>query len=192
MLSSTSEPRTSRTAARIAGLLVIGAIALSASGCGKEVQALEAKEGTRVYVGDVFYQVQISRQLNPKDVEDSFYLEGQPQPARGDAYFGVFMRVDNETSNRRILPVPARNMKIKTAGGNEFRPIVVRTPGWGYAPSPIGKGAMLPVPNTPAYVGPIRGGLVLFRIPQTDLDDRPLELEIKGPGGRTGRITLDV
>ena len=51
---------------------------------------------------------------------------------------------------------------------------------------------MLPVPNSPAYVGPIRGGLILFRIPQASLDARPLELEIKGNGGKVGTITLDV
>jgi hypothetical protein len=51
---------------------------------------------------------------------------------------------------------------------------------------------MLPVPNTPAFVGPIRGGLVLFRIPNAGLDDRPLEFEIEALDDKTGAIRLDV
>jgi hypothetical protein len=192
MEHSPSNSRLAGRLVRVAGLLAILALALSASGCSKEVQTLEAKEGGRVFVDNLFYQVQISRQLNPKDVEDSTYLQGQPAPAPGDAYFGVFMRVDNETSNRRILPVGTKAMKIETASGQIFRPIPVKASGWGWAPAPIGKGAMLPIPNTPAYVGPIRGGLVLFRMSQNALNSRPVKLFIKGPDGHTGVVTLDV
>lgn len=192
MQRSPSSTRLKRSALRLAGLAAILMIAVSASGCDKEVHALEAKEGTRVYLDNLFYQVQISRQLNVKDVEDSYYLQDMAAPAKGDAYFGVFIRVDNETHNGRVLPVGVNRMKIVTASEDVYRPIAVKAPGWGYAPAPIGKGAMLPIPNTPAYVGPIRGGLILFRIPQSSLDNRPLTLEIKGRDGRTGHITLDV
>jgi hypothetical protein len=192
MQHSPSRSRLSRTILRLAGLFVILAIAVSTSGCDKEVHALEAKEGTRISLDNLFYQVQISRQLNPKDVEDSYYLQDQPAPARGDAYFGVFMRVDNEEHDGRILPVGTDRMKITTASGEEFEPLEVHAPGWGYAPAPIGKGGMLPTPNSPAYVGPIRGGLVLFRIPQSALNARPLHLEVKGRDGRTGSILVDV
>ena len=192
MQQTPSSTRLKRTVTRLAGLTIVAILALSLTGCDKEVHALEAKEGTRVSLDDVFYQVQISRALNPKDVEDGTYLEGQPLPARGDAYFGVFIRVDNEEHEGRVLPVGTERMKLVTAAGKEFEPIEVQAPGWGYAPAPIGKGGMLPVPNSPAYVGPIRGGLILFRIPQASLDARPLELEIKGSGGKVGTITLDV
>ncbi len=191
MEHSPSSSRLKQAVIRLAGLAAILAIAVSASGCDKEVQALEAKEGTRVYVDNLFYQVQISRQLNPKDVEDEYYLLEQPAPAKGDSYFGVFMRVDNETHDGRVLPIDTDRMKITTAAGEVYRPLEVKSPGWGYAPAPIGKGGMLPIPNTPAYVGPIRGGLILFRIPLSSLDARPLHLEIKGRE-ETGSITLDV
>jgi hypothetical protein len=181
-----------QTATRLGALLILLALAVSVSGCDKEVHALEAKEGTRVSLDNLFYQVQISRQLNPKDVEDGYYLEGQPAPAKGDAYFGVFIRVDNEEHDGRILPVGVDRMEIVTSSGEVFKPIDVKAPGWGYAPAPIGRGGMLPTPNSPAYVGPIRGGLVLFRISQAALDSRPLHLEIKGRDGRTGSIMVDV
>jgi hypothetical protein len=193
MKHSPSNTRTRRALTRIATLLAIGVVALTASGCDKQVKRLEShNEGIRVYLDGAFYQIQISRLLNPKDVEDSYYLQGQPTPAKGDSYFGVFMYVTNEDQDRRILPIAAEKMKIVTASGDEFEPIEVKAPGWGYEPSPIGKGAMLPVPNTPAFVGPIRGGLILFRISNTDLDKRPLEFEIETADKKHGAITLDV
>lgn len=179
--------------ARIAALVVFAALAIAVSGCGnKEVHTLEATEGTRVSLDNLFYQVQLSRQLNPTDVEDSFYLEGQPAPAKGDSYFGVFIRVDNEEHDGRVLPVGIDRMQIVTAAGEAYKPIEVKGPGWGYAPAPIGRGGMLPIPDTPAYIGPIRGGLILFRIPHSSLELRPLQLEIKGNDGKTGRILVDV
>jgi hypothetical protein len=193
MKHSPSSTRAARTFVRVASLLVIAAIAFSASGCNKDVQRLESKnEGTRIYLGNAFYQIQISRMLNPKDVEDSYYLEGQPAPATGDTYFGVFMYVTNEDSDKRILPIGTDKMKIVNASGDEFEPIPVKAAGWGYSPSPIGKDAVLPVPNTPAFVGPIRGGLILFRVPRSALDSRPLELEIDGGKGQRGSIQLDI
>lgn len=193
MEHSPSSTRAKRTLKKLATLLAIGAVALTASGCDKEVKTLEShNEGFRIFLDGAFYQIQMSRLLNPKDVEDSYYLEGQPAPAKGDSYFGVFLYVTNEDSDRRVLPISAEHMKIVTASGDEFEPLEVKAPGWGYEPSPIGMGAMLPVPNTPAFVGPIRGGLVLFRVPNTDLDNRPLEFEIETPDERLGKITLDV
>jgi hypothetical protein len=167
-------------------------LAFSISGCDKQVETLEAKEGGRVYIDHLFYQVQMSRILNNKDTEDSYYVIGQPTPAPGDTYFGVFMRVDNENFEHRVLPIGTDKMKIITASGDEFEPLTVKGAGWGYEPAPIGKGAMLPIPNTPAFVGPIRGGLILFRIPQADLDNRPLKLEIESTDGKKGEIVLDV
>lgn len=172
--------------------------ALALAGCDKEVKSTEAKEGGRVYLDGLFYQVQLSRQLNIKDTEDSFYLVSQPAPASGEAYFGVFMRVDNEEEDgegenaKRLTPVGIQNMKIVDAKGNVFKPIVVKGVGWGYQPAPLGNGAFLPVPNTPAGGGTIRGGLILFKLPNEDLDSRPLKLEIESPKGDKAAITLDV
>ena len=177
---------------RLAALIGLVVLAFSVSGCDKHVQQIEAKEGGRIYMGNLFYQVNLSRMLNPKDVEDSYYLEGQPTPAPGDTYFGVFLRVDNETDHHRLLPIGTNNMKIVTADGTVFKPIPVKSSGWAYAPAPIGYRGVIPIPNTPAYIGPIRGGLILFRMSQTELNARPVKLEIKGPDGRTGEITLDV
>ncbi|MGB0872300.1 MAG: hypothetical protein ACPGWS_00430 [Solirubrobacterales bacterium] len=188
MKRSTTNSRISRLLA----LLLVALVAIAASGCGQEEKQLEAKEGGRIELDNLYYQVQLSRQLNPKDVEDSYYVLDQPTPAKGEVYFGVFMRVDNEENPTRVLPVGLDKMKIRNAGGAEYEPIEVKGAGWAYAPAPLGKGAVLPIPDTPAYVGPIRGGLILFRIPLADLDNRPLHLEIEGADGDVGEILIDV
>lgn len=178
--------------------LLMALFALALAGCDKEVKSHEAKEGGRVYIDGLFYQVQLSRQLNIKDTEDSYYLVEQPEPASGEAYFGVFMRVDNEEEDgepenaKRLTPIGVDHMKIVNAKGNEYEPIEVKGVGWGYEPAPLGNSAFLPVPNTPAGVGTIRGGLILFKISNEDLDARPLELEIESPKGDKAAIILDV
>jgi hypothetical protein len=178
--------------ARLLPILLIAVLAFGISGCNKDIQTVEAKEGGRIFLDNLFYQVQLSRALNMKDVEDSYYVTGQPVPAKGETYFGVFLRVDNETSDTRILPVGIDGMKIVNATGNVFKPIVVKGEGWAYAPAPIGKRGVIPIPDTPAYIGPIRGGLILFKISQDDLNSRPLRLEIETTDGHKGEITLDV
>jgi hypothetical protein len=192
MKHTPSSSRFSKTLVRLAGLALILAVAMVSTGCDKEVQSLEAKEGTRISLDNIFYQVQLSRQLNPKDVEDSYYLQGQLAPPAGESYFGVFMRVDNEIQDTRVMPVGTRDMEITTANGDVFKPLRVKAEGWGYAPAPISKGGMLPTPNSPAFSGTIRGGLILFKIPLKDLDNRPLKLHVKGHGGDKGEIVLDV
>src|ERR1017187_8496849 len=53
-------------------------------------------------VGPLTYEVQLSRQLNPFDVEDSSYLQGLTPAQRrlepGHERFGVFMQVYNNSS----------------------------------------------------------------------------------------------
>lgn len=174
--------------------LLAALAALALAGCDKNAKPIETKEGGRIFLNGLFYQVQLSRTLNPKDVEDSFYLTGQPAPGNDEKYFGVFARVDNEDSpeGSRVMPISIEHMKIKNAKGDEFEPIEVKGEGWGYEPAPLGKGAHLPIPDTPADIGPIRGGVILFKLSNADLDSRPLTLEIEAGAGTTGEIILDV
>ena len=89
-------------------LLVIAVAALGVSGCGDKEQTITAGESEAAYVtlGDLQYQVQISRQLNPRDVEDRAYLTGiAPDQARlrpGESWFGVFLLVQNENTTTRF------------------------------------------------------------------------------------------
>src|SRR3977135_1757761 len=57
-------------------------------------------------VGPLVYEVQLSRQLNPFDTEDSAYLVGltpaQRRLAPGEEWFGVFMQVYNNSETAHL------------------------------------------------------------------------------------------
>ncbi len=60
---------------------------------------------------------------------------------------------------------------------------------------PAGTGASLgtlPLANSPAGNGTTQGELLLFKIPQINLENRPLTLHFKGPNGGEVSVDLDV
>ena len=54
-------------------------------------------------LGELEYTVVFSRFLNPTDTEDSAFLVGQPPPADGSTYFGVFLEVQNKSEDTQTL-----------------------------------------------------------------------------------------
>src|SRR5690349_5812063 len=84
---------------RVLAAAVLAALALA--GCGEKTDyvRLAETEGTYVDVGNLTYQVQLSRYLNPADPEDKEYLVGIPpsetSPTGQEIWFGVWMRVKN-------------------------------------------------------------------------------------------------
>lgn len=174
-------------------LIAACALVLAGSGCGekKEIE-LEGKEGERINLGGLVYQVQLSRILNPKDVEDEAYTRRQPAPRPSEVYYGVFLRADNEESDKPLMPISDEEMKIVDAGGREFHPLPTDAPGLSWEPSLLAKGQYLPIPDSAGYNYPTRGGLILFKIPYTSLDNRPLIFEMEGKDGVKGEVDLDV
>src|SRR4051795_3560182 len=77
--------------------------ALALAGCGEKTDYIRTAETEGIYVdvGNLVYQVQLSRFLNPTDVEDREYLVGLPaneaKPTGSEIWFGVWMRVKNYT-----------------------------------------------------------------------------------------------
>ncbi len=184
----TSAPRFARPL-----LLVLALASVVLSGCGeKKAVTLEGKEGERINLGGLVYQVQLSRILNVRDVEDAQYTRALPAPARDESYYGVFMRVDNEESEKPLTPIGLESMKIVDAGENEFRPIPIDAPGMAYASVELGKGDRIPVPDSAADNNPEKGAVIVFKIPYKLLENRPLILKLEGPGGKSGEIVLDV
>lgn len=175
--------------------LVLVAAGVSACG-GKTLPANEAEsEGQYFTVGDLKYQVQISRQINPTDLEDKEYLSGigagDLKLNRDQTFFGVFMRVENKTGN----PLnSAGEFVITDTQGNQFRPVPLTNPFAYRVESITPNGGTEPNAVEPAHYAPTQGKLLLFKLPNTSLDNRPLRMEVKAATGkyRTGAVTLDV
>ena len=62
--------------------LVLAFALVGVAGCGGEEELHEAEEGVPIGVGDLEFNVQFTRFLNPTDAEDSEYLPGQRCPRR--------------------------------------------------------------------------------------------------------------
>ena len=181
-------------------LLVISAAivcALLAAGCGnKEAVVTSAHtEGIYLDVDNLKYQVQISRYLNPNDVEDKSYLIGLPQstgqPSGDETWFGVFMRVQNTTDAPQT---PSNDFTIVDTQGNEYRPVPLdaKINPFAYKADPIAGGGLLPEPDSAASENTIQGSLLLFRVKTDSLQNRPLELKFTGSNGTEGTVDLDV
>lgn len=160
-----------------------------------KIQRIEG-EGFYLSLGELKYQVQISRQLNPNDIQDKAYLVGVPAAEQqldpDEVWFGVFMQVENESH----APLsPASDIEIVDTQEEVFRPLALEpTNLFAYRSSEaIPAGQRAPLPDTPAYETPIQGSMLLFKLKSTALDNRPLELKIEGAQTQqTGIIDLDV
>ncbi len=178
--------------------VLIALCAVLVGGCGghKEAFIQEAEtEGVYVDVGNLVYQVQLSRYLNPADVEDREYLMGlptgtSPQLPGDETWFGVWMR-DKNYSDETLTP--ADDFTIVDTEENEFRPVeLADTNVFAYRPVPLGPDEVKPKPDTAAASGPIQGSLILFKLPTDSLQNRPLKLEIEQAGSESAEIDLDL
>jgi hypothetical protein len=161
----------------LAAALVLAALTLTA--CGEE-ETHEVVEGEPVELGPLEYNVLFSRFLNPNDVEDSSYLEGQPPPPPGSIYFGVFAEVENH--GEEPVPIP-ETFTIVDADENEFEAIDSESPYALPLGSELAPDAELPVPDSVPAEGPIEGSLLLFEITTSSTENRPLTLIIEGEEG---------
>jgi hypothetical protein len=167
-------------------LALVGFAAL-ASGCGEE-ETNEAKEGEPLELGDVAYNIQITRELNRFATDDAAYLEGAPELEPNFEYLGVFMQVINEGDEAAVVPDP---FKIIDTRGTIYEQVPLENE-WALEPgAPIEPGETIPGPETVAKNGPVQGSLILFAIDEEANENRPLILEIPGPDG-VGEIVLDL
>jgi hypothetical protein len=178
-----------RLRAVLALAAVLAAAGLAAGGCGEEEEELDVVEGEPVELGELEYNVQITRFLNPTDPEDSAYLEGEAEPKPGQAYLAVFMTVHNNGEEPARLP---ETFDIVDTRDNTYEPVETDNPFALMPGSEVGPGAELPAPDTPAASGPIKGAMVLFLVPEGVAENRPLELEIPDSEGTPGKVELDI
>lgn len=178
------------------------AVALTATACGssEENVTFAPSEGTYVDIGEVAYQVQISRILNPKGAEDRSYLVGLPaseSKALGpeEQWFAVFLRAQSYGDQPERL---ATRFRVVDTEGSAWKPVDVSSDNqfeWN-PQGPLAAGYTYPSPSSIAGTGPVRqGALLLFRVKDSIYQNRPLVLEIydpANPGKVAATVDLDL
>lgn len=168
--------------------IVFSGFALAACGVDHE-EKTGIVEGEPVALGPLEYNVLFTRPLNIDDVEDSEYLEGQPEPEPGFTYIGVFVKIKNlDEDNAHTLP---ESFKIETTKGTEFEnipsdSIYALQPGTEVPPN-----GDIPVIDSTPQVGPIQASMLLYLMDDASTELRPVELHIEGEDG-PATVELDL
>lgn len=179
--------------------LATALLAVVAAGCGNKDEEVTVAETEGIYldINGLKYQIEMSRYMNPNDVEDSEYLIGLPEgsepPGEDEIYFGVWVRVENP-SETETLPA-ASEWAIHDTQGNVYRPIPldVDINPFAFDPVDVPPETVLPLASSAAGQGPIQGSLLLFKIKNESFQNRPLELRFSNGGGsQEGVYDLDV
>ena len=190
-----------------ATLLIVALGGLSACQSWDEIKGTQEEiavkdgetEGIYLTAGGLKYQVQISRVLNPYDIEDREYLYQVPQAdanlGRDNSWFGVFMRVQNSNDDDTKPLRMASQFRIEDTTGTEFQPIA-QSPEVNshfYSQSTLAPGDIFPELDTTAGSSTTQGALLLFKIPTRRMENRPLILHITAPDGSDeASVDLDV
>ena len=180
----------SKTVAACACALVVGAGAVAA-GCGEKGDEKEpTREGLALPLAGVEYNVFITRQLNTKIPPDNAYYDG-PQPPKGETFYGVFLQACNKAKEPRQT---TDEFEIVDNQDNRFKPIELPEDNpFAYEPRLLNPQECIPQAGSVAQQGPTAGAMLLFRLPLGVTENRPLELEIKGPAtAKTYRVELDI
>ena len=179
-------------------VLALAILAAVVAGCGKdEGRTVAETEGLYLDINGLKYQIQMSRYLNPADVEDREYLIGLPEGteelAPNEIYFGVWVRVEN-TSEDETLPA-ATVWEIHDTQENVYRPMAIdaEVNPFVFEPVEVPPKTVIPLASSAAGQGPTQGLLLLFKLEIDSLQNRPLELKFSNGGDSTeGTYDLDV
>src|SRR3954463_10352905 len=148
------------------------AVAVPLAGCGNKESEIKSAETEGAYldVGELRYQVQISRQLNPADVEDRAYLQGIPRSVArlkpGESWFAIFVRVENDYKTPRKA---ATQFELTDTQGTIYRPVAIpRANPFAYQGGRVaGKSTLPPAGSVAQLNESVNGALVLFKVKTT-------------------------
>ncbi len=183
------------TARRTLLLIVLAVCGVTVSACGYKADVKKAdSEAIYVDLGQLKYQVQFSRQLNPYDAEDAAYLQGlAPATAAltpAQTWFGVFMLVLNEHGQPYQA---ARGYYMTDTAGGVYRPTPVTGANpFAYHSVMVAPYTQLPPVGSVASLGPTSGAALLFKVPLASFDNRPLVLHIVDPTNPHTEATVDL
>jgi Domain of unknown function (DUF4352) len=178
-----------KTRTAVVGLALVAVLfaALVISGCGVGDER-DVKEGEALDLGDLTYDVQITRFLNPGDPEDKAYLQNVPPASPGQRYLAVFMTIDNTGDTAANVPT---GFKVTDTRENRYEPTTVSNDFALKLGERIPPDSGLPAADTPAADGPIGGSMLLFAVDDGVTENRPIELTIPSPSG-SGQVELDI
>lgn len=187
---------------RLFALLAVAA-SLAVAACGNEeveegqyqsenAQVAET-EGIYVTVDKIKYQVQLSKQLNLRLEDDRSYLQGvggrNAQLGSDEEWFGVWVLAQNyadeaiqSASDFEIIDTQERAYVPVTMGDENL---------WAYRAKVLESKETIPDSQSPARDRFPNGGLLLFKVKRESLNNRPLELNIRGQEDRA-IVNLDV
>jgi hypothetical protein len=173
------------------------AIAISACGAGEHATYADNLGPGYVQVGQLNYQVQVSRELNPWDKnEDAWYLTGfspsQLALPTSELFFGVSLQVFNWTKHPST---PTSDFYITDTVGERFTPMVNANPNpYSYVAASIPSGGRLPNVSSNAFSGWTQGEFIVFKIPYASIVSRPFILHIVNQAQpvRQSQIELDI
>jgi hypothetical protein len=182
---------------RLPVLCLLAAAAIAAlAGCANKIETrtLGETEGIYIDVGELKYQVQLSRILNPTGTEDRAYFQGLPagEAATAEqAWFAIFLRVQN-TTDRTLAP--ANEFEIVDTQEKAFTPLPLQDNLFAYKPLALAPKAIIPAADSIAGEGVIQGALLLFKVDIASLQNRPLEFRIRSVQhpDEVGIVDLDV
>jgi hypothetical protein len=180
------------------------AVALALTACGNSETRIttgtyageSGKNAPYLDVGPLVYEVQLSRELNPANVEDAAYLQGLTPTERvlkpGEEWFAVFIQVYNHTSTPHQV---ATGMTISDTQENVYTPISLpETNEFAYHGGLIPAKSRIPAYGTVAANGGTQGAMLLYKIQVVSLDNRPLKIHFVDPtdATQTASAVLDV
>ena len=173
-----------------------GAAALAGCGSGEHARYADNLGPGYVELDHLYYQVEISRQLNPYSDEDGPYLVGFSASQRRlpptQAWFGISLQVYNWS---HAAHTPTSRFYITNTLGQRFDPVANAAPNpFSYVPVSIPAGKQLPTDTSDAFASWTAGEFLVFKIPYTSFPDRPFVLHIVNPsnGSDQSQIELDV
>lgn len=158
------------------------------------MHATADNNGVYIEAGGIFYQLQISRQLNQYAVEDHGYLVGLPagttRPGANEIWYGVFLWAKNYGHHPATT---ASSFDIVDSQGNKYYPLALDSSinPYAWSPQTLDPLGTEPGPNTTASLGPTQGSLLLFKVSISVYQNRPLTLEIH-PQGTTPASTISL
>lgn len=170
-------------------------LAIGLAACNDKEPGIDepAREGLALDLAGIDYNVFITRELNPAIPPDNAYYKG-PATGKGQTLYGVFILACNNSSTGGARQT-ARDFEIVDNQGNRFRPSDLPPENdFAYRPGRLAPKECIPAPGSVAQLGPTGGAMLLFKLPLSNTENRPLELEVRGPfdeaEGKQGRLTF--